>query len=109
LLITVKHFLFSLHLPKDIEFPKTFYALNVMKATWICVTLLLGQLYLVSAVHNITEALEALAPVPIDDLQTKTSLMEETDTSFSVTNTARKVENEYWLMSLFVVLGYLLQ
>jgi hypothetical protein len=80
-----------------------------MKATWICVTLLLGQLYLVSAVHNITEALEALAPVPIEDLQTKTSLMEETDTSFSVTNTARKVENEYWLMSLFVVLGYLLQ
>ena len=80
-----------------------------MKATWICVTLLLGQLYLVSAVHNITEALEALAPVPIEDLQTKTSLMEETDTSFSVTNIARKVENEYWLMSLFVVLGYLLQ
>ncbi|CAB4002986.1 Hypothetical predicted protein [Paramuricea clavata] len=86
-----------------------FYALNAMKATWICVTLLLSQLCLVPAVHNITEALEALAPVPIEDLQTKTPQMEETDTSFSVTNIARKVEHEYWLMSFFVVLGYLLQ
>ena len=82
-----------------------------MKAIWICVALLLGQVYLVSAVHNITEALAALAPFPIEDPETKTSLMEDPDTSFSLiaNSTARKVEHQYFLMSFLVALGYFLQ
>ena len=79
----------------------------MMKASFIYITvLLLSQLYLASAVHNITEALAALAPVPIEDPETKESLME---TSLSVTNTARKVATQYWLMSVLVPLGFLLQ
>ena len=65
---------------------------------------------MVTAVHNITEALAALAPVPIEDFETKTLLMGDPGMSFSVTNTARKVEDQYsWLMGAFIALGYLLQ
>ena len=79
-----------------------------MKATWLCVTLLLSQLYLVSAVHNITEALAALAPVSFEDLETKTLFMADTGTSFSVSNFARKVEHHYWLTCFLIPLAYVL-
>jgi hypothetical protein len=81
----------------------------VMKATWLCVTLLLGQLYLVSAVHNITEALAALAPVSIEDPETRTALMEDIGTGFSASNFARKVEHHYWLTTLLIALAILCQ
>ena len=103
--ILPEYYLFFFSASRDIKF-----STHAMTATWVYVTLVLSQLYLIAAVHNITEALAALAPVPFEDLETKTMLMSETGTSFSVTNNiARKVENQYWVIGAFVSLGYFLQ
>ena len=69
--------------------------------------LVLGLITHVTSVHNITEALAALAPLPMDDPEAAISLMETDDvTNLKSLNDAKTPEIGYSLVTVVVAVIY---
>lgn len=69
--------------------------------------LLVSFISSVFSLHNVTEALAALAPVPMDDPESAISLMENDGARSSATNGAKKPRENYGLISTMVAVIYM--
>ena len=74
-------------------------------AITLIMLIMLSQFDEITAIHNITEALEALAPVPIENsVDDKSSK----DVSFSLKNQARRLDMKKWFIEVILIFQYFL-